>query len=74
MTLYNYIRRKLQGNEVFSEYDRNYNFIPDDFLPDIVHRSAIQESLRPSCMGFVRDRIANTLFYIYVCVCLCHFR
>jgi len=41
-----------------------------DFLPDIVPRLAIQESHRPSCMGFVRDRIANTLFYIYMCVCV----
>jgi hypothetical protein len=61
----------LQDDEDFSEYDRNSNFIPDDFLPDIVPRSAIQGSQRPSRMRFVRDRIANSLLYIYMCVCVC---
>jgi hypothetical protein len=49
MALHNYIRRRSQDDAVFSEYDRNPNLIPDDFLPDIVHRN------------FVRDGIANSL-------------
>jgi len=61
MALHNYIRRWSQDDEVFSEYDRNPNFIPDDFLPDIVPPSAIQRSQRPSCIDFVWDGIANSL-------------
>jgi len=61
MTLHNYIRRSSQDDAVFSEYDRNPNLIPDDFLPDIVQASTVQGSQRPSCMDFVRDGIANSL-------------
>jgi len=61
MTLHNYIRRRSQDDAVFSEYDRNPNFILDDFLPNIVHCSAVQGSQRPSRMDFVRDEIANSL-------------
>jgi len=42
MTLHNYIRRRSQDDAVFSEYDRNPNLIPDDVLPYIVPRSAVQ--------------------------------
>jgi len=35
MTLHNYIRRSSQDDEVFVEYDRNPNFISDDFLPEL---------------------------------------
>nr|XP_034893497.1 protein ALP1-like [Populus alba] len=61
MALHNYIRRRSQDDAVFSEYDRNPNFIPDDFLPDTVQVSAVQGSQRPSRMDFVRDGIANSL-------------
>jgi hypothetical protein len=61
MTLHNNIRRRSQDDAVFSEYDRNPNLIPDDFLPDIVPRSAVQVSQRPSHMDFVRDGITNSL-------------
>jgi hypothetical protein len=61
MALHNYIRRRSQDDAIFTEYDRNPNLIPDDFLPDIVYRSAIQGSQRPSRMNFVRDEIANSL-------------
>jgi len=44
MALYNYIRRRSQDDAVFSEYDLNPNLISDDFLPDIVPRSAVQGS------------------------------
>jgi hypothetical protein len=50
-----------QDDEVFVEYDRNPNLIPDDFLPDIEPRSAIQGLQRPSRMDFVRDGIENNL-------------
>jgi hypothetical protein len=61
MTLHNNIRRRSQDDAVFSEYDRNPNLIPDAFLPDIVPRSAVQVSQRPSHMDFVRDGITNSL-------------
>jgi len=61
MTLHNYIRRQSQDDKVFFEYDRNPNFIVDDFLPDIIPRSAIQGSQRLSRIDFVRDGIANSL-------------
>ncbi|XP_052305353.1 protein ALP1-like [Populus trichocarpa] len=44
MALHNYIRRRSQDDAVFSEYDRNPNLIPDDFLPDTVQASAVQGS------------------------------
>jgi len=50
MALHNYIRRRSQDNVVFVEYDRNPNFIPNDFLPDIIVRSDSQRSQRPSRM------------------------
>jgi len=48
MTLHNYIRRKSQKNVVFTEYDRNPNFIPNDFLADVGSRSQSQGNQRPS--------------------------
>jgi hypothetical protein len=39
VALYNYIRRRSQDDEIFTKYDCNLNFIPDDFLPYIVARS-----------------------------------
>jgi hypothetical protein len=42
MTLHNYIRRKSQEDVAFTEYDRNPNFIPDDFLADVISRSQSQ--------------------------------
>jgi hypothetical protein len=42
MALHNYIRRKSQEDVAFIEYDRNPNFIPEDFLVDVVPRSQSQ--------------------------------
>jgi hypothetical protein len=61
MVLHNYIRRRSLDDAVFSEYDRNPNLIPDDFLPDIIQASAVQGSQMPSRMNFIRDGIANIL-------------
>ena len=61
MALHNNIRKRSKDDAVFSKYDRNPNLIPDDFLPDIVQASAIQDSYRPSCMNFICDGIANSL-------------
>jgi len=61
MALHNYIRRRSQDDVVFVKYDRNPNFIPNDFLPDIVVRSDSQRSQRPSHMDFICDEITNSL-------------
>jgi len=53
MTLHDHTKRRLQDDVVFAEYDRNPNFILDDFLLDIVARTDCQESQRPSHMDFV---------------------
>jgi len=39
MTLYNYIRRRSQDDVAFVKFDRNPNFVPDDFLLNVVARS-----------------------------------
>jgi len=43
MTLHNYIRRRFYDDVVFTEFDRNPNFIPDNILPNIVARSENHE-------------------------------
>jgi hypothetical protein len=53
LTLHDYTKRRLQDDVVFAEYDRNPNFILDDFLLDIVARTDCQGSQRPSHMDFV---------------------
>ena len=61
MTLHNYIRRKSQDNIAFTEYDLNSNFIPDDFLADVVLHSQSQGNQKPSRMNYVRDGITDNL-------------
>jgi len=46
IVLYNYIRRKLQEDFAFIEYDRNLNFIPDDILADVFPCSQSQAKPR----------------------------
>jgi hypothetical protein len=36
MTLHNYIRRRSHDDVAFAEFDSNFNFIPDDILPDVM--------------------------------------
>ena len=57
IALHNYIRRRSQDDIVFVEYDRNSNFIPNDFLQDIVVQLDNQRSQRPSRIDFVRNEI-----------------
>ena len=61
MTLHNFIRRRLHHDVDFDQYDCNLNYIPDDFLPDIVVRDNSQGLQRPSRMDIVRDSIAKNL-------------
>jgi hypothetical protein len=51
---------KSQEDVASTEYDRNPNFIPDDFLPD-VQRSQNQGIQKPSQMNYVRNEITNSL-------------
>jgi len=53
MTLHNYIRRRSHDDVAFAEFDRNFNFVPDDILPDVmilpnvVARSGNHENCSP---------------------------
>jgi len=42
------------------EFDRHPNFVPDDFLTDVVPHSQVERNRRPSCMD-ARDGIAASL-------------
>jgi len=42
ITLYNYIIRKSQEDVAFIEYDRNPNFIHEDFLANVIPCSQSQ--------------------------------
>ncbi|KAG5228228.1 protein ALP [Salix suchowensis] len=59
--LHNYIRRRSQDDAVFVEYDHNPDYIPDDFLPDIVACENSQSLRAYSRMDIVRDDIAYSL-------------
>jgi hypothetical protein len=52
---------KSQEDVAFTEYGRNPNFIPDDFLPNVVPRSQNQGIQKPSQMDYVCDGITNSL-------------
>jgi hypothetical protein len=45
----------------FSEFDRNFNFVLDDILPDFVARLKNHENCSPCRMNFVRDKIVDSL-------------
>ncbi|KAG5248876.1 protein ALP [Salix suchowensis] len=61
MALNNYIRRRSQHDDVFGEYDRNPDYIPDELLPDVVACETSQSSGKNSRMDIVRESIANSL-------------
>jgi hypothetical protein len=60
MTIHNYIRRTSLQDVAFMEFDRHPNFVPDDFLTDVVPHSQVERNRRPSCMD-ARDEIAASL-------------
>ena len=43
------------------EFDRNFNFVSDDILPDFVARSKNHENYSPYQMNFIRDEIIDKL-------------
>jgi hypothetical protein len=60
MTIHNYIRRTSLQDVVFMEFDRHFNFVPDDFLTDVAPHSQVERHHRPSCMD-ASDEIAASL-------------
>jgi hypothetical protein len=46
---------------VFIEFDRNFNFIPDYFLLDVVACLRNKKNCSPCRMYFLRDGIVNSL-------------
>jgi hypothetical protein len=61
MTLHNYIRRRSHGDVGFTKFNRNFNFVPNDILPDVVARLGSHGTSRSSRMDFVRDGITDNL-------------
>jgi len=61
MTLHNYIRRISHDDVTFAEFDRNFNFVPDNVLSDVVARSKSHENYSPCQMNFFRDGITDSL-------------
>jgi hypothetical protein len=61
MTLYNYIRRKSIQDVAFNEFDRHPDYVPDDFLTDVVPQSQTRRHQRASRMDNIHDDIATSL-------------
>jgi hypothetical protein len=51
----------LHDTVTFAEFDRNFNFVSDDILPDFVARSKNHENYSPYWMNFIRDEIIDKL-------------
>ena len=43
------------------EFDRNFNFVSDDILPDFIAHSKNQENYSSYHMNFIRDEIVDKL-------------
>jgi len=50
---------------VFAEFDRNFNFVFDDILPDFVARLKNHENCSSYRMNFIRDEIVDKLMKQY---------
>jgi hypothetical protein len=60
MILHNYIRRRSYDDVIFAEFDLNFNFNPDDILPDVVACSESHENCSPCWMKFIYDEITDS--------------
>ena len=47
MALYNYIRKRSYDDVAFAEFNRSFNFVPNDILPDIVTCSKSHKNYSP---------------------------
>ena len=61
MTLYNYIRRKSEQDEVFTEFDHHSNFVSRDIFNDVVPHLQIYRGNKPSRMNYICDEITSNL-------------
>jgi hypothetical protein len=51
----------LHDDVVFIKFDHNFNFVPDDILPDFIARSKNHGNCSSYRMNFVRDGILDRL-------------
>jgi hypothetical protein len=63
MALHNYIRRKSIQDVAFNEFDRYLDFVPDDFLTDVIPQSQTHGHQKASHMDYVRDGITTSLMW-----------
>jgi len=61
MALHNYIRRKSVQDVAFNEFEHHPDFMPQEFLRDVVSWSQTYRGKRTSYMDCVRDGIASSL-------------
>jgi hypothetical protein len=59
MILHNYIRKRSYDDVIFAEFDRNFNFNPDDILRDVVC-SESHENCSPCWMKFIYNEITDS--------------
>ena len=59
--LFKKLRKRSVDDVAFIEFDRNFNFVPDDILPDVVTRLRNQENCSPCRMDFLRNEIVDSL-------------
>ena len=55
------LRKRSVDDVAFIEFDRNFNFVPDDILPDVVARLRNQENCSPCRMDFLHNEIVDSL-------------
>jgi hypothetical protein len=55
------LEKKSYDDVTFAEFDHNFNFIPDDILPDFVTHPKNHRNCSPFRMNFVCDGIVHRL-------------
>jgi len=59
--LFKKLRKRSVDDVAFIKFDHNFNFVPDDILPDVVTRLRNQENCSPCRMDFLRNEIVDSL-------------
>ena len=60
MAPHDYIKIELQEDIAFTKLNHHPNFVPGEFLVDVIPHSESHEYQRPSQIGCVCDEIANS--------------